>query len=269
MPENLNKNAITLYQRNICKKLPDAYDNEYKAILNKLQESADFIFPEYFSFHSDFKSKDKFIEDSKMTLDWLKNLSKRAEAQKTLIFGGTFLMQREKTEKPFNTLPVFYEGEILTTYQKRRLYGIETEYLSTGKVRQTVIHPHDGSKWGLLICADVFLENAFSDYKDCDFIVIPTSSPYRPDDTKELQKERDHEIYAKGSKIGGAFVLKCCGTGEIGSIKENGEKAPKLQGRSLIAHENKILIQAPDINWSGFLQIDKTNGKVSCEEYEN
>ena len=261
------KTDITLYQRNIRNELPVFGEKEYNAILNKLKSSVAFVFPEYFAFHGKLKSEVEIIDYSKKALKWLMNLSKTDEAKATLIFGGTLIIKDANTNKNYNTLPVLYEGETLTMYQKRRLYGLESEYLSNGHVPRTVIHPHDKTTWGLLICADVFLDDAFSSYKGCDYIAIPTSSPYKPDDTDESQKKRDIEIYAKGSQVSGAVVLKCCGTGEIGGIKENPDSVSKLQGRSLIVRDNKVLTRAPDINSSGFLRFDTITNKSYYEEY--
>jgi len=58
-------------------------------------------------------------------------------------------------------------------------------------------------------------------------VFIPTTSPYRPEDSLSQKHDRDQKYFVAGAEVAGAYVVKTCGAGSI--------FGHRLQGRSLIA----------------------------------
>lgn len=263
---------IVQYQRNITKPLPAEQGPEYQAITGKLENASAFILPEYFGFYNTLVSVKDFLDASEQAMNWLRQLSKTRQARGTLIFGGSLwtnhkgIVPENNDHALYNTCPVFFEGELITFYRKRKLFGHEPEILTAADVPVTVKHPVDGKNWGVLICADVKLEEAWQFNARTDYIAIPTSSPYLPDDNIKEQKKRDKEIYLNASKETGAILFKACSVGQVGADRPDGSPAPRLQGRSLVVTPAAIAATAPDINWVGFHTYNTSEQKTVTEE---
>lgn len=60
-----------------------------------------------------------------------------------------------------------------------------------------------------------------------DIIFVPTTSPFRGDETVKEKYARDHDIFVRGAALSGAYIVKCCAIGYLWG--------GRLQGRSLIA----------------------------------
>lgn len=257
---------IRLYQRNIEYPLPkiDSNASEWNFLEKMLHGSDTFIFSEYFSFHKELQNQEDYIKESNQTYEWLKNLSKKF--LETLIIGGSILLPDNKS-KIKNTSFVFHGGNEIAKYEKRQLFGKEINLIHPGDKNVFFKHPKDSSIWGILICADVFIPNIFNDYSHVDYIAIPTSSPYRPNDNLEEQNKRDQSIFLKGSSLSQAALLKCCSVGSVGKKALDGSEPPRLQGRSLIVDPNRIREKSPDIYWEGVMEFDIQNNKTMIYDY--
>ena len=253
------KNLVATYQR-FASPLPTPGDAEYLSILETLKEAGVFIFPEYFAFYSELPGAQR-VAASEEALLWLKKLSCSPEAHNTLIFGGSLYESSEGVL--FNSVPVLFNGEIIARYHKRRLYKKENSLFSPGQKPLVVAHPVTGEKWGVLVCADVYLPGIFEEYKEADHIALPTASPWRKDDTPEAQEGRDREIYQKGASLSGATLHKSCITGFLSNEEDHG----RVQGRSLIASPEAVLIRAPHIEWHGALLFDRQNRGCFLKEF--
>jgi len=252
------KQYISLYQRKVTP-LPESRSAEDRAILNICHRSEAIVFPEYFSMHKGLENFNEMVDYSRATYEWLFNLSQQPEAKDTLIAGGT-LLQRVG-ENFFNTLPVFFNGTLLNIYRKRELFESEKLTLTPGIKSVTILHPVSHKSYGLLICADARKSENFYSYKNNDYILIPTASPFIAHDSPSQQSIRDQTIYVAGACSSGATVIKCCGTGSVtGGSLSNGAHA--IQGRSLVATGESLLAVAPGIDWNGFIMMDKINRQI-------
>ncbi|GEM_PF-2118796 len=256
---------IQLFQRNIEYPLPDistspGENQEWDFLSKNIPSSGTFIFPEYFAFHNKLSSREDFFRESHKAVQWLRELSQRFP--KTVIIGGSIIDQ-DINGNYKNSSHVYHNGNLLLRYEKRRLYGKETGILSEGDQDGFFVHPQDQSTWGVLICADVFIPDVFSRYKKADFIAIPTSSPFRENDTREEQEKRDTDIFQNGSKRSGAILFKSCSVGSVGKNALDGSPPPRLQGRSLISGADIIFCRTPSIHWEGILEY-KCGNNPEC-----
>lgn len=252
---------IRMMQRNIETPLPEIQSNqpEWLFLSKMIQGSDTFIFSEYFPFHKNLEKPEDYIYESVKAVQWLKRLSQIFSD--TIIIGGSVLL-KDNNSKIKNTSVVFYSGKEITRYEKRRLFGKEINQIEAGDKNTFFEHPKDSSVWGILICADVFIENIFKEYEKADYIAIPTSSPYRPDDNLEEQEKRDHSIFQNGAALSDAILFKTCSVGSVGKKALDGSESPRLQGRSLISDKNNILLKAPNIHWEGVMEYDVQSTKV-------
>jgi predicted amidohydrolase len=92
---------------------------------------------------------------------------------------------------------------------------------------------------GLLICADVLYPHTFDNIKGLrpEIIIVPTTSPYRENETAKVKFERDRRLFARGAEITGAVIFKVCASGNIGKRR--------FQARSLIAAPDGIAWRNP------------------------
>ena len=262
-----SKSLIVTCQREAAP-LPGPEESEYLFLLRELSRASTFIFPEYFAFHDELHSPRQRIDASVAALDWLKSLSLRPEARNTLLVGGSLLIRPEGSAGFQNTIPVFFNGELLGTYSKRRLYKIENELLVAGDSPLMLSHPITGEKWGFLVCADVYLPEAFEEYRGASHIAIPTASPWLELDTPQAQNERDKNIYLAGAQKSGATVHKSCITGMLSSEANHSVSHVRVQGRSLIASPDEIILRAPHINWRGTLQWDPLRRHATISPFQ-
>lgn len=206
--------------------------------LNKIEKSVgkgfDFVcLPEYCFVSLDVRSQLDTAKDLRKNMDILAELSTRLN---TVLIGGSAV--EGEGEKFYNVCNLFDRGRLVGKYRKVNLYrreagkGISTgnryEVFEVGKVRV-----------GLLICADVLFPESYRALAELkpDIIFVPTTSPYRVDDTPEAKEKRDVDYFVAGAKSTSAYVVKCCA---VGSLLEG-----RLQGRSLIAAPWGILQQVP------------------------
>lgn len=153
-------------------------------------------------------------------------LSELSEELDTCVVGGTVVEAVE--HRLHNACYVIDRGRLIGRYFKR--YPVPNE-------QKGGIHPGEQTicvkvrelRIGLMICGDVFYPSLYDDLRraDADVIVIPTTSPYRHEETVIEKHERDNKYFLSGARQSGALVAKVCGVGSL--------FGKPLQGRSLIA----------------------------------
>jgi predicted amidohydrolase len=196
------------------------------------KQRPDFVcLPEYFlldesitDFHRAALMRNEYI-------DYLEHLSDQLS---TCLIGGTVVEPRH--DQLFNTCYVINRGKKLGRYAKRHpVPGEQSNGISPGggKLVLTV----EGVRIGVLICGDVFFEERFDEMRrsNVDLLFVPTTSPFRPDDSVSQKSYRDHKYFVSGAERSGAYVVKACGVGTL--------FGKALQGRSLIASPWGILAQ--------------------------
>lgn len=140
------------------------------------------------------------------------------------------------------------------------------------------IHPHDnegrglikegieyevfdvrGTRIGLLICADVLYRGSFENIRGLrpDLIFVPTTSPYKRNESATVKFARDRRIFASGASRSNSIIFKVCASGSIAGHR--------LQGRSLIASPGKILWRIePEFEDKAALIIAELSGDMSA-----
>jgi len=261
----MQKELITIYQR-AASPLPGKNDPEYRRIVDLGRASNTLIFPEYFTFHEGVKSIDDFMEVSADTLKKLFRLSMEEDMAGTMIVGGTILFPLE--DRLFNAAPVIHNGVLIGQYFKRNLFLKEALFLSRGNSDLVIEHPVTRDNWGFLTCADVKNPDYFSAYDGrARYLAIPVASPFLPGDTDEARLARDLSIFQDGAAKSRAVVFKACLTGHTGSIDSHSPvNSGRVQGRSLIATAEAVLLRAPDIRWQGALCYSTKDGSVALRE---
>jgi omega-amidase len=144
----------------------------------------------------------------------------------TCLIGGTVVEARH--DQLFNTSYVFNRGRKLARYSKRHpVPGELANGISpgNGKLSLTI----EGVKIGILICGDVFFPERYDEMRSvrADIVFVPTTSPFRPDDSISQKSNRDRTYFISGAERSGAYVVKVCGIGTL--------FGKPLQGRSLVA----------------------------------
>jgi predicted amidohydrolase len=200
---------------------------EFKEILLYFRPDI-LAFPEYFLVESDFPDVAASAATRDRNLSWIGNLSIEFDC---LVIGGSIV--DTENGKNYNRCYLIEKGTVLGHYDKMHLFRNEGQGLiSPGNV-------HRAFQWGdyrigLLICADVLYPESFQAIGELkpDLIFIPTTSPYKPAESREVKFARDIDIYAKGAAEANAVIFKISASGSI--------VGHRLQGRSLIAVPGQI-----------------------------
>ncbi len=190
-------------------------------------------FPEYFFANHRLGRHVQTPREFKRQLRRIELISKIID---TVVIGGT-------THEPdgsnlYNTSFIFDRGIMTGSYRKQNLFFTEYENITPGSEYR--IFSAYGIRFGVLICADVFIEKSFQEMKKLGarIVFIPTISPKR-DETVEDKFERDNDIFIKGARISDAVIAKVC------AVKSR--YRDYLQARSLVADKNGILYRVnPD-----------------------
>lgn len=156
-------------------------------------------------------------------LDYLTRLS---DELSTCLIGGTVV--EADGDRLYNVCPVINRGTLIAGYRKMYpVAGEKAKGISAGD--KTVVVDIHGVRVGLMICGDVFYPEVYAAQaaQEVDLIVIPTTSPHRPDDSLEAKRTRDHGYFVAGALKAGAYAVKVCGVGHL--------FGKPLQGRSLVA----------------------------------
>jgi predicted amidohydrolase len=202
--------------------------------LHIFRQKPDFIsLPEYCMVketHLDFSRSALEIKEN---LEYLRNLS--IEFSTCLIAGSVV---EAESDSLFNCTYIFNRGDKVGRYRKLNPVAGETDggILPGDRFFVTEV---DGVRIAVLICADALNISFFEllGEEKVDIIFIPTTSPYRPVDTKSEKHKRDQEIYLAGARAAGAYVVKSCGIGNL-------FRKP-LQGRSLIVSPWDVIRRVP------------------------
>lgn len=203
-------------------------------------------FPEYFFVNTALGTQEQTPHNQIRQLQRISTLSRELS---TVVIGGT--MPELADEVIYNTCFVFHNGNQLGSYRKKRLFFAEVGKITPGESYQ--IFTAYGITFGVIICADIFDDDAFHFMRKngADLIFAPTFSPRREESIDEKFK-RDHEIYVRGAEIANAVIVKVCGV--------KSEFRNYLQARSLIADKNGILYR---------IQPDEEDSEmIICREIE-
>lgn len=188
------------------------------------KQQPDFIcLPEYYLVDRSITDYSRAALRVHEQLEYYRQLSSEFGA---CLIGGSVV--EPENSRLFNTVHVFDRGEEIGKYRKR--HPVERELqngISPGD--RHFVFDHEDARIGILICGDVFHMERFVELGEhrCDIIFIPTTSPFRPDDTVAAKTERDRKYFIEGARASGAYAVKVCSVGEI--------FGRPLQGRSLIA----------------------------------
>ncbi|HXF49257.1 MAG TPA: carbon-nitrogen hydrolase family protein [Verrucomicrobiae bacterium] len=207
----------------------------------------DFVcLPEYCFIPLDARSQLDTAKDLNRNLEILAQLSVRLE---TVLIGGS--MVEEERGKFYNVCNIFDRGRFIGKYRKVNLYRREAgKGISTGNRYE--VFEIGGVRVGLLICADVLFPESYKMLagQRPDVVFVPTTSPYRADDSIEAKEKRDSDYFLAGAKTTLAYVAKCCATGSL--------LGGRLQGRTLVAAPWGIVkrVPFPDENKEFFLTAE-------------
>lgn len=151
---------------------------------------------------------------------------------KSVVIGGT--MPEYDDGKKYNTCFVYYNGKLSGLYRKQNLYHAEEGILTPGK--ELNVFSAYGIKFSVLICADVFREQYFINFRKMGvkLIFIPTFSPKKSETAGEKFK-RDKNLFVHSAGLAEAAIVKVCGAPS--------DFRKDLQGRSLIADGNGIIFR--------------------------
>ncbi|HUV31625.1 MAG TPA: carbon-nitrogen hydrolase family protein [Acidobacteriota bacterium] len=188
------------------------------------KQRPDFVcLPEYYlldesvrDYHRAALRKTEFLQDMETLSDQLS----------TCLVGGTVVEAED--DRLYNSCFVFNRGLVIGRYRKRfPVPGEVRKGIAAGSEKLVV--DVEGVRIGVLICGDVFNPALYSELgrENVDLVFVPTTSPFRPADSRSRKVFRDWKYFVCGAVSAGAYVVKVCG---VGAIFET-----PLQGRSLIA----------------------------------
>lgn len=186
-------------------------------------------FPEYFFVNKKLENHSQTIHNFNRELKRIKTISKILNCA---VVGGT--LPEPSGGNIYNTSFVYFKGRQLGSYRKQNLFIMEHGRITPGN--KLKIFSAYGIKFGIIICADVFVEEYFNKMKEmgAKIIFIPTFSP-KKDETVEEKYKRDNDIFVKGAGAADAVIVKVCGV--------KSEFRNNLQARSLIADKNGIIFR--------------------------
>ena len=215
-----------------------------------LEKNPDIIaFPEYYFVNPDEKNiiASSFRHDMILTRlrDWSASLN-------CAIIGGSIVT--ESCGKLYNRSYFIDRGEVVGFYDKIHPYKNEGRGLIE-KGTEYRVFGYRGLKIGILICADVLYSDSYSNIRGLklDIIFVPTTSPYRENETSQVKFARDDKLFVKGAEITGSLIFKVCAPGKIGT--------KRFQARSLIATPSGIAWRNPpeDEDKSALIYTELTN----------
>ncbi|UCC80081.1 MAG: carbon-nitrogen hydrolase family protein [Candidatus Zixiibacteriota bacterium] len=193
-------------------------------------------FPEYYFVNPEDKNiiVSSFIHDES-----LERLREWSAYLKCAIIGGTIVA--ESRGKLYNRSYFVNRGEIIGFYDKIHPYKNEGRGLIE-KGSEYKVFDFTGLKIGILICADVLYPASYSNIKGLKphLIFVPTTSPYRENESPHVKFARDDRLFVKGAETTGSLIFKVCASGRIG--------ARHFQARSLVATPRGIAWRNPPEN---------------------
>ena len=186
-------------------------------------------FPEYYFVNSDENS---VLQSLSRRDEIISRLGQWSRDLNCIIVGGS--LAENDNGHNYNRSYLIDSGEVIGFYDKIHLYRNEGDGLITPGKEYKAFQAGK-LKIGLMICADVLYPDSFEKMRlyRPDLIIVPTTSPYRPGETREAKFARDNEIFAGGAARANSIIIKVSASGSI--------IGHRLQGRSLIASPGKIL----------------------------
>lgn len=192
--------------------------------LHIFKQRPDFVcLPEYCLIGRDDPDFTRSASKIKDNLTYLRNLSLEFS---TCLIGGSVVEADQ--DSLYNSAYIFDRGDFVGRYRKLNPVSGEMEkgILPGDKLFTATV---DEVRIAVLICADALNLRMFDLLyeKEVDIIFIPTTSPYRPAESKAEKHKRDREIYLAGAVKASAYIVKTCAIGPL--------FGKPLQGRSIIA----------------------------------
>jgi len=201
---------------------------EYLSVIQKTRPDI-LSFPEYYFVRPELENVVASISNRDVILSRIMNWSIKFDC---VIVGGT-IVDREGDQFR-NRCYLVNRGRIIGHYDKIHLFKNEGGGLiSPGK--EYAVFDIGGLKIGILICADVLFSESFQGVGNLnpDLIIVPTTSPFKAGETADEKFARDETIFARGAEVSDSLIFKVSACGSI--------IGHKLQGRSLIAGQGKVL----------------------------
>ena len=188
------------------------------------RQRPDFVcLPEYWLID---ETVEDFYRAALRASEYREYLRRLSDELTTCLIGGTIV--EADGDHLFNTGYIIDRGAVVGRYRKRYpVPGEQTKGIRPGM--ENLVLSIDGLNVAMLICGDVFHPHLWSELRDrsVDLVMVPTTSPFRPDDSVSQKKHRDQLYFVSGAEQSGAYIIKSCAVGSIfGHL---------LQGRSLIA----------------------------------
>ncbi|MEW5923075.1 MAG: carbon-nitrogen hydrolase family protein [Candidatus Zixiibacteriota bacterium] len=188
------------------------------------KQRPDFVcLPEYFLVE---KTSPDFARSALKIRDNVQYLQTLSDGLSTCLIGGSVV--EAEGDSLYNSCYIFNRGQSIGRY--RKLNPVEGEMnkgiLPGDRIFSAVI---EDVRVAVLICADALNIGIFEELArhKIDIIFIPTTSPFRPGETRLEKFKRDNDIYVRGAEVSSSYIVKCCGIGTL--------FGKKLQGRSLVA----------------------------------
>lgn len=209
--------------------------------------------PEYYFVASEDKSvmassfrRGKIIEE----------LQKLSSALGCILVGGSIV--EHVAGNSYNRSYLLDSGLVAGFYDKIHPYDNEGRGLIKEGIEYKVFEVR-GIRIGLLICSDVLYRGSFENIRGLrpDLIFVPTTSPYRRNESTTVKFARDRRIFARGAGRSNSIIFKVCASGSIAGHR--------LQGRSLIASPEKVLWRIePEFEDKAALVIAELSGDMSA-----
>jgi predicted amidohydrolase len=188
------------------------------------KQRPDFVLlPEYYNVDPERRDTARNASLAYECLQYCQTLSDRFH---TTIIAGTAISSL--AGQFYNTSYVYSRGEYIGSYYKTNPTENERRHgIAPGSSRE--LFEIGGVRFSIMICADVLAPDNFSGLRllTPDLVFIPTTSPFRAQETVRDKFARDQSIFVNGARLAGAILVKGCAVGELWG--------GRLQGRSLIA----------------------------------
>lgn len=192
--------------------------------LHLFRRRPDFVcFPEYWAGSAEPDSQPLLLE-AQPQLDLA--MQRLSSLLSCVVIGGSRLLT--SGGRLLNAAPIYDSGSKVGDYAKAH---------PTERERARGVQPGPGPgifslggvTLGVAICADSLAEGYFARYAayGVDLLFVPNASPLRPGEPAAAKFARDQEIFVRGAREAGAFVIKVCSVGRL--------FGGALQGRSLVA----------------------------------
>lgn len=181
------------------------------------------VLPEYFNVDPANRNTPYNASQAEEYLKYCNALSDRFQ---NVVIAGTTVESAEG--RFFNTSFIYNRGKNIGRYRKINPTANEKRH-SISPGNDIFLMEFDGIRISVMICADVLSQSNFRALAEFepDLIFIPTTSPFRPDETVREKFDRDQAIFVDGAGACGSYLIKCCAVGQLWD--------GRLQGRSLVA----------------------------------